>query len=152
MQGKIMQEIIQEIVKSVVSGKALEVVDLEIHIHRKKPLLRVFIEKAGGITVDECAAISHELSVNFLVEEAIPDDLIIEVSSPGVDRPLRTKRDFDRNKDRTLQVRFRQGDKEAQAVGKLIDVSDETIRLKKQVDEIEIKRDSILVAKQHIPF
>jgi ribosome maturation factor RimP len=147
-----MQEIIQEIVKSVVSGKALEVVDLEIHTNRKKPLLRVFLEKAGGITVDECAAISRELSVNFLVEEAIPDDLIIEVSSPGVDRPLKTKRDFERNKDRTLQVRFRQGDREAQAVGKLIDVSDETIRLEKQADELEIKRDAILVAKQHIPF
>jgi len=63
-----------------------------------RKILRVFIDKDGGVSVEDCA------SVNRYLSEAIDGSYTIEVSSPGLDRPLKTKRDFERNLGRMLRV------------------------------------------------
>lgn len=71
-------------------------------------LLRLFIDKAGGIGVEDCAAVSRQLSRVFEVEGV--DYERLEVSSPGLDRPLRRERDFARFAGQKAEVRMRTAD------------------------------------------
>ena len=71
-------------------------------------LLRLFIDKAGGIGVEDCAAVSRQLSRVFEVEGV--DYERLEVSSPGLDRPLRKERDFARFAGQKAEVRMRTAD------------------------------------------
>lgn len=83
---------LENLVRTTLSQQGYELVALEM-VGRPR-VLRVFMDKVDGITVDDCAAMSHLLGRVFEVELVDYDRL--EVSSPGLDRPLRTPRDFER--------------------------------------------------------
>lgn len=80
---------IQSILDTTLPGLGYELVDHEL---TAQGTLRVFIDKAGGITVDDCAAVSNHLSRVFMVENI--DYKNLEISSPGLDRPLKKAADF----------------------------------------------------------
>ena len=90
-------------VEQVVSGLGFELVDFETS--PKVRLLRVFIDIQRGVTVDDCAAVSNQLTRVFEVENIEFDRL--EVSSPGLDRPLKKAADFARFAGETVQMRTR---------------------------------------------
>jgi ribosome maturation factor RimP len=73
-----------------------ELVELEYAPGRSRSLVRVFIDKPGGVTVDDCERVSHELSALLDVEDPVPVAYTLEVSSPGLDRVLRTPEHFRR--------------------------------------------------------
>ena len=89
--------------ESTLSGMGYELVDLERS--GKGKLLRVYIDKAGGVNVDDCAAVSNHLSRVFAVEGVAYDRL--EVSSPGLDRPLRQEKDFVRYAGHKARIKVR---------------------------------------------
>jgi ribosome maturation factor RimP len=91
-----------ELLERTLPGLGYEFVDIERSNHGK--LLRVFIDKAVGITVDDCALVSNHLSHLFEVEGIEYDRL--EVSSPGLDRPLRKATDFQRFEGEKASVRM----------------------------------------------
>jgi ribosome maturation factor RimP len=84
------------------SGLGYELVDLETS---RGGLLRVFIDKPGGITVDDCARVSHHLTRAFAVEGV--DYERLEVSSPGLDRPLKRLEDYARFAGQKASVRLK---------------------------------------------
>lgn len=90
-----------ELLERTLPGLGYELVDVERSNHGK--LLRVFIDKAEGINVDDCALVSNHLSHLFQVEGIDYDRL--EVSSPGLDRPLRRVQDFQRFEGEKASVR-----------------------------------------------
>ena len=92
-----------EVLESTVHGMGYELVDTQVS--QRARLVRVFIDKPGGITVDDCAEVSRQLS-RVLAVEGIDYDRL-EVSSPGLDRPLRGERDFARFAGRRVDVRMR---------------------------------------------
>ncbi|MDH4149091.1 MAG: ribosome maturation factor RimP [Betaproteobacteria bacterium] len=94
---------LQGLLDNTLAGLGYELVELERST--KGALLRVFIDKPGGITVDDCALVSNHLSRLFAVENVGYDRL--EVSSPGLDRPLRTERDFARFAGQKARVKLR---------------------------------------------
>ncbi|HRP97034.1 MAG TPA: ribosome maturation factor RimP [Rhodocyclaceae bacterium] len=94
---------IERLVEQVVSGLGYELVDFETS--PKGRLLRVFIDIERGITVDDCATVSNQLSRVFEVENVDYDRL--EVSSPGLDRPLKKLADFERFSGSEVQLRLR---------------------------------------------
>jgi ribosome maturation factor RimP len=94
---------LQGMLESTLTGLGYELVDFERP--GKGRLLRVFIDKAGGITVDDCAAVSHHLSRVLAVEGVDYDRL--EVSSPGLDRPLKKERDFVRYAGQKARIKLR---------------------------------------------
>jgi len=94
---------LRALLDSTLAGFGYELVDLERSA--KGALLRVYIDKPGGITVDDCAAVSNHLSRLFAVENVNYDRL--EVSSPGLDRPLRTARDFARFAGQKARLKLR---------------------------------------------
>lgn len=91
------------LVEQVVGGLGYELVDLETS--PKGRLMRVFIDIERGITVDDCATVSNQLTRVFEVENVDYDRL--EVSSPGLDRPLKKESDFERFKGEQVQLRTR---------------------------------------------
>jgi ribosome maturation factor RimP len=91
------------LIEKTLEGLGYELVDLELG--NRGRMVRVFIDKPDGINVDDCAAVSNHLTRLFNVEEIDYDRL--EVSSPGLDRPLKRPRDFARFSGKRAQVRIR---------------------------------------------
>lgn len=84
----------------------IEVVEVEF-VGSGRSILRVYLDKPGGITLDDCADVSRELSAVLDVEDFIPGSYLLEVSSPGLDRPLRKPSDFERFRGNQARVRTR---------------------------------------------
>ena len=97
---------LENVVEPVVAGMGYELVDLQSSNGGR--LLRLFIDKAGGVGLEDCAAVSRQLSRVFEVEGVDYDRL--EVSSPGLDRPLRKASDFERFAGQKAEVRMRTPD------------------------------------------
>jgi ribosome maturation factor RimP len=95
---------LQALLDATLSGLGYELVDLE-RSGRKGRLLRVFIDKPGGIGVEDCATVSQHLSHVLAVENVAYDRL--EVSSPGLDRALKKERDFVRFSGSKARIRLR---------------------------------------------
>ena len=84
---------------------SLELVDIE---YRREPhgwVLRFFLDKEGGITLDDCAAASRQISSLLDVEDVIPTAYNLEVSSPGLERPLKKRADFERFTDHLVKIK-----------------------------------------------
>jgi ribosome maturation factor RimP len=93
----------RELVERTVSGLGYEFVDLEFA--NRGRFVRVYVDKPGGVTVDDCADVSNQLSRVFEVENVDFDRL--EISSPGLDRPLKKAADFVRFAGQIAQLRLR---------------------------------------------
>jgi len=90
-------EHVRSIVERVAASRDLEVVELEFHGGGKSRMLRVFIDKPGGVTHEDCANVSHEVGTILDVEDAVPGgSYLLEVSSPGLDRKLARPEDYQR--------------------------------------------------------
>ena len=88
---------IREIAERVARSSGLELVDLELHGGGKARMLRIYIDKPGGVTHEDCASFSREAGTIFDVEDAVPGGpYMLEVSSPGLDRKLSKPEDFQR--------------------------------------------------------
>lgn len=94
---------LQKVIEQVVAGLGYELVDFETSPRSR--LLRVFIDNPNGVTIDDCTAVSNHLTRLFAVENIDYDRL--EVSSPGLDRPLRKEADFIRFAGQEAQIRLR---------------------------------------------
>ena len=94
---------LQETIESAVAGLGYELVDFETSPRAR--LLRVFIDKPEGISVDDCATVSNFLCHLFTVENIDYDRL--EISSPGLDRPLKKLTDFERFAGQDVQIKVR---------------------------------------------
>ena len=97
---------IADVVEPTLAGMGFEMVDVQVSPGGR--LLRVFIDRPGGITLDHCAEVSRHLSRVFAVEGI--DYERLEVSSPGLDRPLRKAADFERFAGSKVDVKMRRPD------------------------------------------
>lgn len=94
---------LQTILEQTVPGLGFELVDVEI---TPAKIIRVFIDKEGGVTVEDCVSVSNHLSRVFLVEEV--DYNRLEISSPGLERPLKKLQDYVRFIGRTAKIKTRE--------------------------------------------
>jgi ribosome maturation factor RimP len=85
----------------------MELVDLEFKREGHSWFLRLFIDKPGGVTLDDCAEVSREISALLEVEDPIEAPYRLEVSSPGIDRPLKKPADFDRFAGQLVKIKTR---------------------------------------------
>ncbi len=95
---------VKEIITPVISGMGMSLDYFEIMKMHGKLLLRIFIEKEGGVTLDDCEKVNREVGTALDVEDPIPYSYTLEVSSPGLDRPLRNPEDFKRFSGRIARV------------------------------------------------
>ena len=113
----------------------------------KRKTLRLYIDKPEGVTIDDCSAVSRHLSNALdLDPEIIEGAYTLEVSSPGLDRPLKSVADFTRNKGRLIRVTRSTG---KPVVGTLVDADEEnlTLTVKGNPENVVVPRSELLVAK-----
>jgi ribosome maturation factor RimP len=90
-------EKVREIVERVAQSSGLEVVDVELHGGGKARMLRIYIDKPGGVTHEDCSSFSREVGTILDVEDAVPGgSYLLEVSSPGLDRKLSRPEEYQR--------------------------------------------------------
>jgi ribosome maturation factor RimP len=87
-------ERIRQIAERVVTSEGLTLFDLELKGSRSNQLLRIYIDKREGVSHADCQLVSEQLSAILDVEDPIPGSYVLEVSSPGLNRPLVEPRDF----------------------------------------------------------
>lgn len=96
-----------ELLEAPVQALGYELVDVEAHAG-SNGLLRVYIDQEAGINLDDCELVSRQLSAVLDVEDPMPGRFVLEVSSPGLDRPLRTLEHFRRYRDQVVRVKLNQ--------------------------------------------
>ena len=87
---------LRELAEPIVSSEGMELVDLEYRREGPGWVVRLYVDKPGGVTLDDCREISQQFGARLEVEDRIPHRYTLEVSSPGLDRVLRKAVDFDR--------------------------------------------------------
>jgi ribosome maturation factor RimP len=85
---------IEQVIGPVLLGHGLELVDLEWRARRPRSILRVVVDKPGGVAIDDCERVSREVGDLLEVARVIEESYDLEVSSPGLDRLLRTEREY----------------------------------------------------------
>lgn len=99
-----MDERIKELIRRVVSSEGMELVHVELKTG-KDSFLRILIDKPGGVTLDDCQNISEQVGAMLDVEDPIPHHYVLEVASPGLDRPLFTEADFKKFLGRDVKIK-----------------------------------------------
>ena len=148
---------INTIIQPILKSLQLELVEIEYKRSGREAVLRIFIDKDGGVTLDNCADVSHELSLILDIEDFIPCEYNLEVSSPGLDRPLKTAADYERFQGRLIKVKTYEllpddaGNKRKTFLGKLTALRDGVVVMtlnEGQTASIPLER----VAKANLEF
>ena len=98
-----MRQKIFQLAEQVAEEQGAELFGIEL-LGEGKVLLRVFIDKDGGVTLDDCQRFSKSLGIVLDVENPIPGSYTLEVSSPGLDRPLRDLKDYEKNMGKLVRI------------------------------------------------
>ena len=130
---------IEELIQPTVTEMGYELVDVEFVKEGPNWYLRIFIDKKGGVTIDDCEAVSKTLEKIFDEKDPIEQAYFLEISSPGIDRPLKKKEDFIKYNGEMVDVKLYkpyEGSKEY--TGKLVgyDENDGTVTI--EVDDKNI--------------
>ena len=100
-------EQLESLIEPVVSGLGFELWGIEYLSQGRHTVLRIFIDSEEGILIDDCAAVSRQLSGVFDVEDPVSGEYSLEVSSPGMDRPLFTLEQYQRYIGHRVQIKLR---------------------------------------------
>ncbi len=95
----------RKIAEPLCEDMGIEVVDVEYTMQRGGWVLRLYIDRPGGTTLDDCIRVSRELSTLLDVEDIVPQSYSLEVSSPGLDRPLKREKDFHKAIGKKVRIR-----------------------------------------------
>ena len=87
---------VEELLAPVLLNLGYELIERELVMESGRWILRLYVDREGGVTIDDCAAASHAVEDLLEVEEILPQGYNLEVSSPGINRPLRRRQDFEK--------------------------------------------------------
>ncbi|TCS79770.1 ribosome maturation factor RimP [Muricomes intestini] len=120
----------EELLEPIVAGFGFELVDVEYVKEAGTWYLRAYIDKPGGITVDDCEAVSRKFSDVLDERDYIEDAYIFEVSSPGLGRPLKKEKDFKRSMGEEVEIKtYRAIDRQKEFTGILKDYDKDTVTI-----------------------
>ena len=120
----------ETLIQPLIDANHFELVDVEWVKEGANWYLRVFIDKEGGITVDDCELVSRAFEEILDKEDYISENYIFEVSSPGLDRPLKKEKDFARSIGKDVELKlYKAINKEKEFVGVLAAYDEETVTL-----------------------
>lgn len=145
------------IAQPILESLRIELVDIEYRRSGKELILCLFIDKEGGVTIDDCADVSRELSAIIDIEDFIPGNFNLEVSSPGLDRPLKKNSDYEKFAGRLVKIKTYEpfqddaGNRRKTFLGHLVGLKDGLVVVKLtegQTASIPLER----VAKANLDF
>ena len=135
---------VQALVQPILNDNNFELVDIEYIKEGKDWFLRVYIDKPGGIDIDECVLVSEQLSEKLDKADPIEEAYFLEVSSPGAERPLKKDSDYEKALQEQANIHislYQKVDNEKQYQGHLVELTQDVLTL-------EIKQKTRLITKQ----
>ncbi len=138
-------------VDPILLNEGMELVDIEYRRESKGWVLRLILDKEGGVTLDDCTRVSQEVGRNLDVEDFIQTPYTLEVSSPGLTRPLKTEKDFMKYCNRLIKVKTVDPvENRRQFKGELLDVSHGQIEIKVEGEVFQISLSNVAKANLEI--
>lgn len=152
MDKKALEIKVAGIIEPVINALGIELYSIELSTERRMLLLRVFIDKEGGVTIDDCELVSREIGSILEVEDPIERAYNLEVSSPGIDRPFRRPEDYKRASGKTARVVTHEPiDKQTFFVGDIIEAGDmEIVMLLPKDKRVTIPYENISSARLEV--
>ncbi len=142
----------EELVLPIVEEQGFELVDVEYVKEGGTMYLRAYIDKPGGIAVNDCETVSRALSDLLDKEDYIADSYILEVSSPGLGRPLKKEKDFKRSVGKAVEIRlYRAVDRKKEFEGILTAYDDRSVTIE-QEDGTEASFERAAIALIRLAF
>lgn len=141
------EEKTEMLIKPIIDANNVELFDVEYVKEGSDWYLRVFIDKEGGVTIEDCQNVSRAFNEILDKEDYIDSEYIFEVSSPGLTRPLKRERDYEKSIGRIIEIRLYSaldGIKEAEGILKSYDKDTITIEINGEVKNIERKNLSMI--------
>ena len=130
MAKKDYEQLTEELITPIIEKHQFELVDVEWVKEGSNWYLRIYIDKDGGITVDDCEVINREFGDVLDEKDYISENYIFEVSSPGLDRPLKKEKDYARSLGKDVEIRlYRPVDKKKEFVGTLESYDKNTVTI-----------------------
>jgi ribosome maturation factor RimP len=147
--------VIRAVAERVTAGRGFELVDVEVKRERGGHFVRLFVDKEGGIGLDELQTVSEEVSAILDAEDPIDSAYTLEVSSPGLDRPLRSETDYRRFVGRLVKISsYEPVDGRRHWTGRLQSVEDGaiTVTLEKEKATARIPLDKVSHGRLEVEF
>jgi ribosome maturation factor RimP len=149
-------ESVRTIADPIVRALSLDLVDVECLGQGSRTLLRVFIDKAGGVSVEDCEQVHVSLGHALDVKDPIPHAYTLEVSSPGLDRPFKRRTDYERAQGKLVTIKLRSPlDGQWRVGGHLLEIGDDGVMLQcgTSLDQrLFVRWDMIVEARVEITF
>ncbi|MDA8165493.1 MAG: ribosome maturation factor RimP [Desulfobacteraceae bacterium] len=146
-------DIIVKLAEPVLADLGLELVEVQFRREKVGWVLRVIIYRPAGVTVDDCAKVSREIGMLLDVEDLIDQPYHLEVTSPGLDRPLKTARDFARHRGQKVKVVTKAPVADEQVIiGLIAKVDEAAVTVAVEGKQIAVPYERIAKAKLVIEF
>lgn len=143
----------EELVMPIVEENGFELVDVEYVKEAGTWYLRVYIDKPGGITIDDCEVVSRRLSDLMDEKDFIDDMYILEVSSPGLGRPLKKDKDFNRSIGQDVDIKtYKAIDKQKEFTGALKAFDADTVTITIDEQDVVFERKNIALIRLAFDF
>ncbi|MEE1516199.1 MAG: ribosome maturation factor RimP [Lachnospiraceae bacterium] len=141
----------EALVLPIIEANNFELVDVEYVKEAGNWYLRVYVDKEGGIAVDDCEVVSRDLSDKLDVDDFIEDSYILEVSSPGLGRPLKKEKDYIRSIGKEVDIHlYKSIEKQKEFTGVLKSYNKEEIVL--QIEDTDVTFDRTNIALIRLSF
>lgn len=147
------EEIVEEIVLPLVNENLFELVEVEFIKEGSNWFLRIYIDKPGGVSLDDCQLISHAVSDKLDEVDPIKQSYFLEVSSPGLDRPIKKDSDFVKYSGQMVEVKlFKPKDGIKSFEGELHGTLDNKILIRIDDKIVEFEKQDVAKVKRVIKF
>ncbi len=143
---------LRDLAAPVLADEQVELVDLELKGTQGSRIIRFLVAAECGVNLDTCARVSRRLSDELDTHDVVPGRFRLEVSSPGIGRPLSTLMDFRRNLNRDIDLRWDDDGNERILSGVLANVSDDGVEVKLEQDVELIPWSKIKHGKLRLPW
>ncbi len=141
---------VRKLAEQVAEEHGVELFHIDL-LGKGKLLLRVMIDREGGITLDDCERFSRSLEALLDVENTIPLSYTLEVSSPGLDRPLRNVKDFEKHRDKLARIITEEKiENQNLFIGRILGVTSSFVKLLVHGQELDIPFDKISKARLEV--
>ncbi|CVK17611.1 MULTISPECIES: ribosome maturation factor RimP [Sporomusa] len=152
MSKEKIESVVEKLVSDIIADSKLELVDVE-YVKEHDWYLRVFLDKESGIEIDDCQWVSEQLEAKLDESNLIKDHYYLEVSSPGLDRPLKKERDFVRHAGDKVEVKTYEAiNGQKVLVGNLLGLIDGEVRIDIAGQIVNIPREKAAQIRLHIEF
>jgi len=146
MDTRPFEHVLTDLIDPLLKRRDIELVELTASGGHRRKIVRIFVDRPDGITIDQCASLSREIADIFDTRDPIEGGYVLEISSPGLTRPLVTDRDFDRVVGKALRLVVEGMDV---VVGTLLGVNPDYLDIDLNGEQTTIERSKIQKATMH---